>query len=339
MGFSFSPDSRHWAAVIKTGGADVLLVDGQEIGRHPQIEMPSDSQLFIGKAPTSAYLAKEAQQGWGVYLDGEKLDAPSRRLAAAITIHAYALRAAGDEVAFWCAMEGYYGYYLVSPQDSYGPYPGREHDISKAVSPDWKRAAVSFPRDGHWFVACDGKEYGPFIGKPRMRFSPDGRHFAFVYKEEGRTGLYLDGRRAPEFGEAWSCEWSDDSSRLAVVTRKGERRVVIESGREGKAYNVIVRLMFSPDSKHLAYWAKNDEAWILVVDGIETLRCSRLGETGFVGGDLRGGCITRTEKGWELLKKAGDAKVSRRKWARHLRHMLFDMRLEDNPGGKEARPR
>jgi hypothetical protein len=154
------------------------------------------------------------------------------------------------------------------------PGPVADEVFLPTFSPDGSRIAYAGKRGKDWYVVLDGREHGPYGGRPsHLQFSPDSRRDAWaVHAGAAVLEFVIDGKVNGPFEPALNSiysmtpdlAFSPDSRRVAFRARMREggktvERIVVD-GNTGPPFRFVGRPHFSPDSQHLAYWARQDGA-------------------------------------------------------------------------------
>ncbi|NQT85127.1 PD40 domain-containing protein, partial [bacterium] len=146
--------------------------------------------------------------------------------------------------------------------------PGAEYDgvgmngIRAVFSPDGTRMAYTAGRGEKRLVVTDGREGPAYDGVPAhaLVFSPDSRRVAYIAGQVKKgTCVVLDGveqKWYPGISGYAPPVFSPDGKHVAYVASSGRNKVLVRDGKEGNKHTRVAdRPVFSPDSKRLAYVA------------------------------------------------------------------------------------
>jgi Tol biopolymer transport system component len=252
-GFTFSPDSAHWACAIYSENKWLVVKDGVDGAAYDAI---IGSPVFSPDSKHLAYIAR-AEGKQFIVMDG--------------------LEGKKYEIIEFTTMEPFAG----------NPIHPMLRDIIPVFSPDSQHVAYMAQEEDQYFMVQDGvegKKYVWLISRPL--FSPDSQHIAYSASDVRNGALVVhDGVEGTEYMSVASLTFSPDSASLAYAANTGDGWCVVLNGVEGKKYKKLVlgdsaadephnlyasRIFFSPDSKHLAYKANVGLMQnAVVLDGVE----------------------------------------------------------------------
>jgi WD40 repeat protein len=264
-GIEFSPDSRHFAYIARTGAEWFVVKDGNEIragGEVPAFAFSPDSSRF-------AYLVKSGGKFFAV-IDGAKGaeydDIVSMKGTASEQLKVFVFSPDCKHVAY-VARTGW-SFVMVLDGKAGNPYDKIETmlEAQSLFSPDSRHFFYPAISKGKRLVIVDGVESEGTRSIPY--YSPDGKRVAYVIGGgENQPGcVEVDGVRGKEYTNINAPIFSPDSRHCAyrVGGILGGAFWVVD-GVEQKHGGVSLKLTFSPDSQHYAYGIDKG----IVLDGVE----------------------------------------------------------------------
>jgi hypothetical protein len=279
VGYStFSADGSRFGAILRAGGQEFALLDGQEGPRYAQVgrdllHFSPDGKrvLYLGLKAGKTFLVVDGKEGKpydGISVATSPFSPDSARVA-------------------YTAREGEKRRVVVEAEEH------RLYDALGRFTPVWsadgKRVAYSAKEGRQWCVVLDGKEekkYGAIIDRTLV-FAPDGR-VAYGVNQGFQFHLVVDQKEQGPYDFVFedTVKFSPDGKRLACVAGKlneARRRAMMQQrdytdhllvvdGKPGKVYTQISKTspFWSSDGKRVAALAsKGDGKWTVVLDDEE----------------------------------------------------------------------
>ena len=213
---TFSPDSKHWAYMVRQLKQWYVVLDGKEgeanywIPESLTFSPDSNHLAYIGKVKNGVSTGQAVNFKYVFVLDDKK--GPAYDLVRNILFSAD-----GSQYAYVAESSGR-GFVVLNGKEISPDLGGNHGHISQAFSPDGKQFAYVAESGGKYFAILNGKEGTPYDLATNLMFSPDGKKFAYI----------------------------------AI---KNNKSFFVVNGLEGKAYDGVSMPVFSPDNNHLAYIA------------------------------------------------------------------------------------
>ncbi|MBI5832672.1 MAG: hypothetical protein HZB16_10245 [Armatimonadetes bacterium] len=341
-----SADGRHWACVVREGGRETLLRDGQPMSWHERVLSPrqlTSDDCCCGEGG-SPFTADGQHVVWQVR-DGQRetylvdnrpvpIRQAGRQWHEAIPTgdgsHLLTASNPGDGVRYWVdgqplsakgrADDG-------RADDGGADDGGVTEEVVTGAGPAW---AAVLGRAGRVFVVTHLGDFGPFERVTQPVISRTTGGMVWAAKAEGAWRIWRDGRPGepvptpdpPRFGP------------LGILTYcqvgDAKRRAMWVNGRTGPWFDSIdEQPSFSADGRHLAYGAKLGQRAVAVLDGKVSARMNRVERLTFA--PTGRGLLVRGETGrWDLpwLAEAPLPPTSRYDldnvaWSRDGRHWAY----------------
>lgn len=257
-----TPDRSTSIAIVEELEGNYILARGERWGPYEKIVaqslQPSPDGVHI------AWVAGSEDDGWTVYIDGQKQSEPWRGIGEVLwSPRSDRLVYAATDEPLW---------YIVTPE---GRGPAFDAIGKGSIQFDASGAKLGYigldPQGA--FVVVDGKEIGPFRGAGRLALDRDGSHFAFHSIERDGYFVHVDGDRYGPYVDVAELALGARLGRFAasVLTREGWRALV-----DGRLVDVpctkIGSFRFSADASRVA-WASasadpssKQEVWTVQVD-------------------------------------------------------------------------
>jgi Tol biopolymer transport system component len=279
VGFStFSADGSRFGSLVRAGGQEFALIDGQEGPKYAQV----GKDLLYFSPDSKRVLYQGTKEGKTFFV----IDGKEGKAYDGVSVGPSPFSPDSARVAY-TGREGEKRRMIVD---------GEEHRLYDALgrytpvwSADSKRVAYSAKDGRQWCVVIDGKEekkYGAIIDRTLV-FAPDGR-VAYGVNQGFQFHLVADQKEQGPYDFVFedTVKFSPDGKRLACVAGKlneGRRRAMMQQrdytdhllvvdGKPGKVYLQIARgsPVWSADGKRIAAMAsKGDGKWTVVLDDEE----------------------------------------------------------------------
>lgn len=272
--FAIDPGFKHWAYVIKRGGKQLVVLDGEEgkeydeIPGHQRLEFSADGKHF-------AYIAKRAGKMMVV------VDSKEEKAYDGIEEMFHPIFSPDGQHLAYIASKPVLGFL---PPKIFAVVDGQEqksYELVEAIqfSPDSKHLA--YDADKKWnresVVVLDGKESKTYSGLSGKAFSLDGNQLAFIAhrrsdKNPESTGtdlVVVNGKEGKPYQSiSFLLRFSPDSKHLAYLAGKGSSgmKLLVRDDVETK-YAHLDLGPFSPDSQHLACVGLFETNWLVLIDG------------------------------------------------------------------------
>jgi hypothetical protein len=276
VGFSaFSADGARVGSLIRAGGQEFALIDGQEGPKHAQV-----GRDLLYFSPDGKRVLYQALKDGKTFL---VIDGKEGKPYDGVSVGPAPFSPDGSRVAY-VGREGEKRRVVVDAEEH------RLYDAISRFSPVWsadgKRIGYSAKDGRQWCVVLDGKEekkYGAIIDRTLV-FSPDGR-VAYGVAQGFQFHLVVDGKEQGPYDFVFedTVRFSPDGKRIACVAGKlneGRRRgmmqprdytdhVLVVDGKPGKSWMQVSKNfpVFSADGRHvLALATKGDGKWTVLLD-------------------------------------------------------------------------
>ena len=259
-GLRFSPDSMILAYIAQKDDAFSVYVNQD---RHRAFAMvdPNQGIIFSRDSKSLAYVASKDGKSWHLVKNGEPGEAFEQIKHVTFSPDSSRLVYAARQDGKW---------YLVEEEDKGPAYI----DIKRIrFSPDSERLVYAARGDDGAFMVLDGEKSEPFEYLPgEPVFSRDGKRLAYAVAEERRGNvrmrMVVDGKAGPAFHRIGAYRFSPDGKQIAYMAVKDdETGMMVHDGEVGDEYRQIGIPIFAPDGSHLAYYAVQDGQWFVVKDG------------------------------------------------------------------------
>ena len=186
-----SKDKSSVAFAAQKDGKSFIVKDGtRQPGEYVWAWKPR-----YGKNDQSVAFVAATSEGCAVFRDGKQLSRTHTRICSwAFGPHERALACVvHDDAAFFLTVDGVETGKRFHLLQAFG---------TPAFSPDGKTVAFAAGKDGNWFVAKNGEQFGetfPAEAVGEMIFDPRGNSLAWAVKQNGQWCVMKDGQRVSTF--------------------------------------------------------------------------------------------------------------------------------------------
>ncbi len=251
-GVQFSPDGSRYAAIMKEGEQEFVLVNG--------VKGPKFNVIlhhgFALEGTTVAYLGRGSGK--------DRIMLGDQPIAEAPFIREFMLSRDGKHYAYdgggSIVVDGVAG-------------PRIESIKLETFSPDGTRVAY-WGKVGDKRFAVVGNERGPdveraeLLGANAIDFSPDSRHHAFAAKVGDKQHVFVDWQPGEAYDEVADFRFTPDSKAFIYRATLNQKVFLVANNQRGPEFDSISSryLKISPDGTKIAYWAMRDGKTHMVVN-------------------------------------------------------------------------
>ena len=255
----FSPDNRHLAYVIQRKGKEYVQVDGV-LG--PECDTVCGPIRFSPDGRRIAYAARRGKEVHMVIDQKERWDWPD----AGMPVFSPDSQHVAYMIKGGCAVvDGVKGLELAA-ETWWGPVFSTDSRHFAYVAGTWSATPIR-----HSTAFIDGQSLRlPAQGTNVLDvfFSPDLKRWACTFERNGKKEVYVDGQFGRAYDSVYGLQFSGDGSRYAYLGRQGECWwMVVDTKAEAEVSINSSGPRFSPNGRRLAYVAGCGPGWWMMIDG------------------------------------------------------------------------